>query len=260
MPLFPLPWRQRTAAGMALAAAASMTLATAAAVAAAAGDPAGRWDGIAQVPGAPQRIVIDLDRGPDGAWIGSVTLPGRGVKGAPMVDLVVDAGGIRAGLAPAFPFPIDPAPRLHLQPAADGTLAGRFEQGGHAASLSLARSGPPQVDRPTAGTAVLPALQGQWRGRYELGGVPREVTLHLANGSDGVARGSLRIVGRRTSELEVDHVAQGREYIVLQAQAAGLRIEGRFDAAAGRIDGGIVQGPFEAPLVLLRDHLAGGRP
>ncbi|MFN0183836.1 MAG: hypothetical protein ACKVQR_08470 [Aquabacterium sp.] len=252
MPPNPHPWHPRTVAGLALAAATAL--------AAAAPDPAGRWDGVAQVPGAPQRLVVDLARGPGGAWIGSVTLPGRGVKGAPLVDLVVDAGGVRAGLSAAFPFPIEPAPRLSLQPAADGTLAGRFEVGGHVAALSLARSGPPQVDRPVPGTGVLPELQGQWRGRYELGGVPRDVTLQLANGGDGLARGRLRIVGRRTSELAVDHVTQGREYIVLLAQAVGFRIEGRFDAAAGRIDGGIVQGPFEAPLVLLREGTTGDRP
>lgn len=226
---------------------------------AAAADPglAGRWHGLAEVPGAPQPVVLDLAPQAAGRWAGSITLPGRGIKGAPLSALKVSGTGIQAGTGAAFPFPIEPAPGIALQRQSDGRLVGEWRQGGQRAPLVLRRTGEAQVDLPQAGTALDSALHGTWTGRYELGGAPRQVTLVLSQGPNGLGQGTLRIVGRRTSDLVVDHVEQGREFIVLEAKAVGFRIEGRYDAAAGRIDGGIQQGPFEAAVVLVR-QAAGG--
>lgn len=226
-----------------------------AAAATAAPDATGRWQGVAQIPGAPQPVVVDLARS-GSAWRGSITLPGRGVKGAPLKALQVGDDGVTAATGAAFPFPIEPSPGLALRWRDDGRLAGVWRQGGHEAPLEMARSGDAQPDAEPQGTPLAAALLGTWTGRYELGGVPREVTLTLANGADGKGRGALHIVGKRTSDLVVDHVVQGREFITLLASEYGYRIEGRYDAAAGRIDGGVVQGPFEATLVLRRQ--AGG--
>ncbi|MBX3619824.1 MAG: hypothetical protein KF891_07550 [Rhizobacter sp.] len=223
-------------------------------------DAAGRWDGVAQIPGTPQRVVIDLEHepSPGNAWAGSVILPGRGVKGAPLQALTVDDTGVRASLAAAFAMPAEPVPGLRLAWQADGSLAGTLQQGGHTAALALRRTGPPQVDRPVPDTPLSPGLIGRWVGRYTLGGAPREVTLTLANGPGGTGRGELVIVGQRRSTLVVDHVVQGRESLTLQASAAGLRIEGRWATADGAIDAQLVQGPFAAPLVLRR--VAEGTP
>jgi len=241
---------------MALSAALSVVLSAADALASS--PPCGRWQGVIEIAQAPpQRVVIDLARAGPGGWIGSVILPGRGVKGAPLRELKVDDDGFVAGLGAAFPFPIEPAPRLEARWQGDGGLVGRWFQGGHSAPLRLACSGEAQVDPEPQGTAIAQAMEGAWTGRYELGGVPREVTLVLRNGAQGRAAGELKIVGKRTSQLHVDRVVQGRGFITLEASEAGLRIEGRFDAEAGRIDGGVAQGPFEAPLVLRR-QAAGG--
>jgi hypothetical protein len=225
-------------------------LAVAAAVAAP--EPSGRWQGVAEIPSAPMPLIIDIAR--DGArrWIGSVILPGRGVKGAPINGLEVSESGLRLGLAAAFPGPPGPTAEVRVAWHADGTLAGELRQGGHAAPLVLRRSGEAQVDLPERSTPVSAALAGTWIGRYELGGYPRDVTLTLANGSDGMATGELVVVGRRTTTLAVDHVVQGAQFLTLRASAAEFRIEGRWSAADGTIRGQMQQGPFEAPLVLRR--------
>ena len=212
---------------------------------------------MAQIPGAPQRVVLDL--APDAAqrWTGSMILPGRGVKGAPLADLRVDDGGLRFSFASAFGMPSGTAPEATLKPQADGALAGEWRQAGHAAPLRLVRTGTAQVDPAPRGTAISAALEGTWIGRYELGGVPRDVTLTLANGPQGTAGGELVIVGKRTTRLTVDRVEQGREYISVVSSEAGFRIEGRWATADGRIDGQMSQGPFEAPLTLRRS--AGAR-
>ena len=217
----------------------------------AAPDVAGRWEGVADVPGNPMRLVVDLAPGAAGQWEGSVILPDRGVKGAPLSALAVAGCDVRFGLAAAFAGGDGAPPRVALACQPDGSLAGTLELGGRRTGVSLRRSGAAQVDRPAANSVLGAALAGRWTGRYELGGLPREVTLTLANRADAGGGGQLVIVGKRTTTLEVDQVAQGREFVTLRASAANYRIEGRF-TPDGAIEGSVIQGPFEAAIVLRR--------
>ena len=219
-------------------------------------DAAGRWEGVADIPGRPLRLVVDLDRDAQGRWEGSVILPGRGVKGAPLDALAVAGCDVRFALSGAFSGGDSLQPKMALACQPDGSLAGTFALGGQVTAVSLHRSGAAQVDRPAPSSVISAALAGRWRGRYEIGGVPREVTLTLAN-RDGSAGGQLVIVGKRTTTLVVDQVTQGREFVALRASAADFRIEGRFSPDAGVIDGGVAQGPFEAAIVLRREAAAG---
>jgi len=229
----------------------------ASAVARAAPDAAGRWEGAADIPGHPLRLVVDLDRDAQGRWLGSAILPDRGVKGAPLDGLEVTGCDVRFGLAAAFPGGATLQPKLALACQADGTLAGSFALGGRSTRVSLHRSGAAQVDRAAASDVITAALAGRWMGRYELGGFAREVTLTLANRDGQGGGGQLVIVGKRTTTLDIDQVTQGREFVTLRASAADFRIEGRFSPEDGVIDGGVAQGPFEAAIVLRRQAAAG---
>jgi len=231
--------------------AASGVLACAGAIAAP--DMAGRWEGVADVPGNPLRLVVDLAPAA-GRWEGSVILPDRGVKGAPLSALAVAGCDVRFDLSAAFAGGGGAAPQVALACADDGALAGEFTLGGQKARMSLHRTGAAQVDRPIANSVLGAALAGRWTGRYELGGYARQVTLTLANRPGGGGGGQLVIVGKRTTTLEIDQVTQGREYLTLRASAADVTIEGRFTPDAGLIDGAFNQGPFEAPLVLHREQ------
>ncbi len=232
--------------------AALLSLLLVANIASAAPGFAGRWEGVADIPGAPLRLIVDIAPDKENGWIGSVILPALGVKGAPLADLVVTNAAVRFGLVNAFSIASEPAPKVVLARRADGTLAGELHEGGHSARLILKRTGLPQVDLVPPGTAVSAALEGTWVGRYELGGYPRDVTLTLANRPHGAASGEIVVVGKRTTKLAVDRVVQGSEFISLQSNAAGFRIEGRWATADGTIQGQMSQGPFEAALVLHR--------
>ncbi len=242
------PWRGRLLASALLVAGAVAGAATT--------DPAGRWEGVIDVPGHPTRLVVDLDRDAHGAWQASVVLPDRGVKGAPAQALSVAGCDVAFGLAGAFLGGDALNPRVALACRPDGSLAGRFELGGQGAPVQLRRTGAAQVDGPPVNSVLGPALVGRWTGRYELGGVPRQLTLTLANGADGTGSGQLVIVGKRTTTLVVNEIVQGREFVTLRAAAVDFRIEGRFSADTGVIDGTMMQGAFEAPLVLRRQAVA----
>jgi hypothetical protein len=206
----------------------------------------GRWEGRAQVPGAPLVVVLDL-----AGDSGSVTLPERGVSGAPLRDLRTAANAVSASLAAAIPTlgaPV-PAAAVELVLAADGRLTGSFRQGGWAAPLALVRTGAAQVTPAPGSTPIAAALAGLWKGRYELGGVPREVTLTLVDSRPATAR--LVIVGLRRTEVPIDRVAQGPVYLTLESSEFGFVVEGR--VGDGVIDGTLQQGPIEVPLRLTRE-------
>jgi hypothetical protein len=242
--------------GLPLAVAGALLLSQAA-PACAAPEASGRWEGSADIPGEPLRLVVDFARDSSGAWAGSVILPGRGVKGSALDGVTVSDKELQFGLASAFPGPTGSAPHVALGWQSDGSLAGTLQLGGRTAPVSLHRSGAAQVDFPPASTAISPGLEGTWRGRYELGGATRDVTLTLSNRAQQGAAGRLVIVGKRTTTLELDLVMQGREFITLRASSADFRIEGRFTAADDTIEGSMSQGPFAAPIVLRHQVEAG---
>lgn len=233
-----------------LAAACALSAANVNAIAAP--DAAGRWDGSVDLGGDPLRLVVDLDRDAGGHWAGSVILPDRGVKGAPLDALAVSGCEVRFGMAAAFANGGGAQPRVALACQPDGSLAGSFALAGQSTTVTLRRVGAAQVDRLPPNSVISAALAGRWTGQYELGGYARAVTLTLANRADTGGAGQLVIVGKRTTTLEVDRVTQGREFVTLGASAADLRIEGRLAADAGVIDGTIRLGAFEVPLVLRR--------
>lgn len=207
----------------------------------------GRWEGSAHVPGAPLPVVLDLAlvEGRLAAW---VTLPGRGIKGMALRAPLRTGSRLEIDLSPAFSLtgPPSPSPRLVLE-VAPQVLRGRFEQAGHEAPVALVRTGAAQPE-PVPRNSVLPAaLAGVWRGRYDIAGTPREVTLTLAPASAEAV-----IVGRRTTHVPMDRIRLGEQFLTLDNDALQITIEGRWRTAGGEIDAVFTQGPYEAPLVLRR--------
>ena len=213
---------------------------------------AGRWEGSAQIPGGALQLIVDLSEESGQGWIGSIIIPGFGVKGAPLVDLHVRSsdlafaikgalGNERAGQAEI---------RAHLD--ADGHLSGDFRQGGNRAPFVLKKTGPPQVELPPHSTAVSKELEGEWKGEYEINGYPRHVTMKFANrGRDG-AGVEFIIVGKKTNNVPVSLVSQEGDFLSLKSDEFGITYEGRFQSGAVEINGTFAQGPFELPLVMRR--------
>lgn len=55
-------------------------------VSAASGNNPGRWEGSMQIPGSAYDLIVDLDQPNGKDWIGSIIIPGLGVKGAPTLQ------------------------------------------------------------------------------------------------------------------------------------------------------------------------------
>jgi hypothetical protein len=212
----------------------------------------GRWEGSAQIPGGALQLIVDLSEESGKGWIGSIIVPGLGVKGAPLADIAVKDSELAFAIKGALGGErVGPAKfRAHL--AGDGRLAGEFIQGGNTAPFVLQKTGSPQVELPPQSTAVSKDLEGEWKGEYELNGYTRHVTMKFANrGADG-AGVEFVVVGRKTNNVPVSLVTQEGDFLSIKSDEFGINYEGRFRKDAGEIKGTFTQGPFELPLVMRR--------
>jgi hypothetical protein len=209
----------------------------------------GRWEGAAQIPGREMRLIIDLAQDDRGRWIGSAILPGFGVKGAALKDVVVGDSNVAFAITGALG-----APTLMGALAPDGTLSGDFQQAGNVARFLLRRVGPPQVEPPRTSTRVRTDFEGSWQGETALMGNPIHARLTLANPPGAAASAKFMIVGRREHDLEIDLVTQEGDLLTVEAHDGGatFTFEGRLHAGANEVKGALQQGSMEAPLVLRR--------
>lgn len=205
----------------------------------------GRWEGEATLAGRVQPVVLDIA---GAVPVAVVTLPGRSVQRVRLDRFArTDDGRWQGAAAPAPGAAEADALQITLQ-RQGAQLAGTLALGGHAAALQLQRSGdamalpPPPAELPAA-------VLGVWRGRYDIGFGPRELTLQLAAGGS-----TLRIIGRRTTELTLDEAGRRGALLMLRADAADLRIDAPWaDAAAGVLKAQLRQGPFETAVELRRE-------
>jgi hypothetical protein len=146
----------------------------------AAENAAGRWEGSAQIPGLDLKLVVDLSEDTAKGWIGSIIVPGFGVKGAQLVDLHVTSSEVACAIKGALGNERAGKAELKAHFTQDGHLAGDYTQGGNSAPFVLEKTGPAQVDLPPRSTAVSKELEGEWKGQYEMNGYGRQVTMKFA--------------------------------------------------------------------------------
>lgn len=218
-------------------------------------DAAGRWEGAAAIPGRSLAMVIDLDRDDTGHWHGSIIVPDLRVAGLPLAHLAATGNRVTFDLGDALGAQAFGATAFTLRIDRRGVATGELKEGGHVARLSLRRTGVAQVDLPPRSTPLSPSLVATWSGAFALGGYPREVTIVLARGGDGLGTATVTVVGKKTTVIPVDLVMQSGDFVRLASAATSVSFEGRLAAPAGEIRGTIALGSIERPLVLRR---AGG--
>ena len=198
------------------------------------------------------KLIVDLSEESGKGWMGSIIIPGFGVKGAPLVDLHVRGGDLAFAIKGALGNPRAGRAELKAHLTPDGHLAGDFMQGGNSAPFVLEKTGPAQVDLPPQNTAVSKELEGEWKGDYEMMGYARHATMKFANrGADGAAV-EFVIVGKKVNNIPVSLVTQDGDFVTVKSEEFGITFEGRFAKEAGELKGTLSQGPMEAPLLLRR--------
>jgi hypothetical protein len=202
----------------------------------------GRWEGTARVPDDELTVVVDLAQ-ENGVWVGSIIIPGLGLKGAPLTEIKVQPLDVNFAVKGALGIELN----LHL--VSNNKLAGNFEQAGNRAPATLQKTGPPQVEYPPRNTPVAKELEGEWKGDYEMLGYTRHVSIKFANHPDG-ATADFVVVGRKHNVLPVDLVTQEGDLVTVDSHEMGFSFEGRL--RDGKLTGAIRQAAMETPLVLVR--------
>jgi len=205
----------------------------------------GRWEGTVRIPNDELTAVLDLAQH-NGAWVGSMIIPGLRVKGAPLTDIKVDPPDVKF----AMKGPLGIQLNLRLLGPPENKLAGNFEQAGNRAPITLQKTGPPQVEFAPRNTPVAQELEGEWKGDYEMLGYARHVSLKFTNGGANGATAEFVVVGRKHNNLPVDLVTQESDLITVDSHDIGFSFEGRL--RNGKLAGVIRQGAAESPLVLER--------
>jgi hypothetical protein len=202
-----------------------------------------RWGGTAHIPGDDLTVIVDLAQ-ENGAWVGSMIIPGLDVKGAPLTDIKVNPPDISFWVKGTLGI------QLKLQLDGNGKMTGNFEQAGNRAPTTLQRTGPPQVEQPPRNTPVAKELEGGWKGDYEMLGYTRHVSIKFTNRGPNGAAAEFVIVGRKHNNLPVDLVTQEGDLVTVDSHDIGFSFEGRL--RNGKLTGVIRQGAAETPLVLER--------
>lgn len=211
---------------------------------------AGRWEGSVQIPGNAFNLILDLDQPNGRDWIGSVIIPGLGVKGASLTELTINDSAISGTINGALTGPRTGNTSIKASLTSDGQLKGEMLAAGNSAPFALRKTGAPQVDLPRKSTAVSKDFVGEWKGDYEMDGYARHVTLTLANNESNGATAQLTVVGKRTNKPTVDLVLEENGFLTIQAHDFGITYEGRLSKELDSIKGTFTLGPFELPLTL----------
>jgi hypothetical protein len=211
----------------------------------------GRWEGRLDIPGRDTPIVLDLAPQSTGALAGSLILPGLGIKGAPLSNIVATDSDVAFDLGNVLSAP-DYGPARFRMRLDGGGLAGEMSQGGNVAKMALRKIGPAQVDAGPRSTPVARALEDQWSGEFELGGYPRQVTITLQNHPEGAATATFVVVGKRVNNLPVDLVVEEGRFVRIESATTRVSFEGRLFEDSDELKGTIELGPFERPLALRR--------
>jgi hypothetical protein len=203
----------------------------------------GRWEGTAHIPGDDLTVIVDLAQ-ENGAWVGSMIIPGLDVKGAPLTDVNVKPPDVSFSVKGTLGI------QLKLQLDGNGKMTGSFEQAGNRAPTTLQRTGAPEVEQPPRNTPVAKELEGEWKGDYEMLGYTRQVSIKFTNRGPNGAAAEFVIVGRKHNNLPVDLVTQEGDLVTVDSHDIGFSFEGRL--RNGKLTGVIRQGAAETPLVLER--------
>jgi hypothetical protein len=214
--------------------------------------PEGRWEGMLRIPGREFPLVVDLAPGAASGWTGSLIMPGLGLKGAPLSNIVVGGPDVAFDLGSALRSPTHGAATFTARTTRADRMSGELHQGGNVAPLTLMRTGRAQVEAPVTSTAVRHDLEAAWTGRFMLGGAPRDVAITVANHAGAPATATFVVVGKRTTDLPVDLVVEEGEFLRIESSANRVTFEGRYVDARDEIDGSIEVGPLEIPVVLRR--------
>jgi hypothetical protein len=210
------------------------------AAAAARADLSGHWEGVLQAPDRLLDFQIDVARGTDGAYAGTISLPGEGLHGLPLKAVALDGASV------SFHARSDQTFTGTL--SADGkSITGEFSMQGGSAPFRLSRVGDAKIEAPPTSPRISERLAGTWNASVPTrqGGV--SVVLKLSNTAEGRSTGTLINLNDGGIELPlaIEETASG---VTLRTTPIESVFSGTLSADGMILDGTYRQGPQSMPV------------
>ena len=206
------------------------------------------WEGKLQMDATHEiDMALDLEQGPQGTWIGTVSFPKSTARDVPFDTLRVTDATVQ--FTAHVPRPA--AFTATLAPDG-GELTGTATNEEGEAPFQLKRNGAASVKLPPPSSPLSAEFAGAWEGVLQASSGPRTVKLTLAAGSDGTAAGTLvSAAGERIQEFLITSVAIQNKELQLELRSISGRYTGTL-GDNGEINGEWSQGPNHLPLVFKR--------
>jgi hypothetical protein len=207
--------------------------------------PSGHWEGTLQVPGQELKVEIDLAaRGEK--WEGTIGIPAQSMKGFPLSAITVEGDRVSFALSGV---PGNPQFKATLSKDAQ-SLSGELAQGGGTIPFAVSRTGDAKFEALPKSTPIAKDLEGSWEGSVDVGGQTLRLGLKIANGPDGVAKGTLVSIDQGGIELPIDAIVQTGSHLKFIVRMVAGTYDG--DLKDGQLTGTWLQGPATLPLVFKR--------
>ncbi len=208
---------------------------------------AGHWEGTLQLPDRDAKLLIDLAQNEKSEWIGTISAPELNIKDLPVAKISVKDKKV------AFEIPGPPGdPAFAFDLSADGKeLKGELSQGGGTFPANAKWVGEPQVKMPDKSTPIGKEFTGTWQGTIETpDGNKLRCEIKLANGTDGIAAGTLNSLDQGSGELPLTTIKQKDTKLFFELKMIGGTFDG--EMKNGEIVGQWNQGMASMPLTLKR--------
>jgi hypothetical protein len=201
---------------------------------------AGHWEG-SPAESVSVKLLLDVDRDPSGAWIGSLAQSvNQTARAMPLYNLKVSEKGL------SFSMSRSPAATPYQCALDDpGVLICVIGSPVSVAVVELKRTGDAKVDIPKPSPAVSAELAGDWEGTMEYPGRSMPVVLHFQNRPDKTVNATIDVSGQ---SMDLSDVAQNGETVEFQLRAAGLKF--KFSLKGDTLKGEVPQGNTPIPINL----------
>jgi hypothetical protein len=211
----------------------------------------GHWEGSIDVHGNSLEVTIDLKRGEDGSWRGTIAIPAQNLKDYPLSNVKVEGMNIYFDLANA-----QGQPTFKGKLSADGkTIAGDLSQSEQIFSFTLDRKGEAKI---SAAEAQAPAITvsadvaGNWQGTLEAGGTTLRLILKISKKADGTFTASLDSPDQGSNDMPINALKATNDSLTFEMKYIGASYEGKFNKERTEVSGNWQQGGAAFPLTLKR--------
>jgi len=210
-------------------------------------DLSGHWEGTVNLPNFQLPLAIDIARGEQGRFVGTLTNNAEGIAGLPLKTVTLDGRLVQFVIASG-----SGSQEYNGVLMSDGrTISGAFNVNGISAPVDFARTGDATIERPSS-APIAKALEGSWNGTLDVAGKSMRVVVTLTNHGDGTSTGTVMNLDGGAVPIPISRIAQQGSEVTLEIKVVSGTYVGSLSADSAELAGTWSEKSFSAPLKLRR--------